>query len=483
MRLIKSTFNNFRCFENYSLEYAKECTVLIGKNGSGKSSILSAIRRGMSFMFAQPKNFDLYLSTSNNSKAKAFYALEANFDPIIRTYKYPIKNTFSAIYKESELNWSMAINGEGKGLLSSNYSNSLNTILSDYNKNPTSNLPLLAVFSDSYPHQLINLGAKVKKIINNNILPRDFGYYGWDDRTNCIEIWIERFNKIFFEEKNLLNELDKLENSKKSFEENGNSEETVKAKDTIQKLEETISTLKNTIVFKEFPEERKFVQDILINFTKKTNSYSEYAGYDIELIKVDAHKIGNKKTLEFTFSDGRIMNFDTLPMGYKRLISIVFDIAYRSYTLNKNTNTEGIVLIDELELHLHPALQQDVLQRFKTTFPSLQFIITTHSPIVITNLELNDKNKIIKLKQEKNKYSSEEVVNTFGLDYNDGVSEIMGANYRQVEIDKLIDTIVILKKYDKSDQAEKLLNKLYDIVGSENLHINKEINKRVNQNK
>ena len=47
-------------------------------------------------------------------------------------------------------------------------------------------MALLAVFSDSFPHEKINFGTKVKKIINQEVLPRDFGYYAWDERTNCI---------------------------------------------------------------------------------------------------------------------------------------------------------------------------------------------------------------------------------------------------------------------------------------------------------
>ena len=97
MKLIESTFNNFRCFKEYSVKYGNHTTVIIGKNGTGKSSILSGIRRGLSFMFAKPKNFAKNLATSNNAKVKSFGKLEANFDPLLRSYGYPIKNDFKCI--------------------------------------------------------------------------------------------------------------------------------------------------------------------------------------------------------------------------------------------------------------------------------------------------------------------------------------------------------------------------------------------------
>ena len=46
----------------------------------------------------------------------------------------------------------------------------------------------------------------------------------------------------------------------------------------------------------------------------------------------------------------------------------------------------GIVLIDEIELHLHPAWQRDILPRLMATFPNVQFFVTTHSPLVLAQL-------------------------------------------------------------------------------------------------
>ena len=68
---------------------------------------------------------------------------------------------------------------------------------------------------------------------------------------------------------------------------------------------------------------------------------------------------------------------------------MVFDIAYRMAVLNPDLlenvveMTPGIVLIDEIDLHLHPRWQWKIIDALKNTFPRVQFIVTTHSPVII----------------------------------------------------------------------------------------------------
>ena len=79
-----------------------------------------------------------------------------------------------------------------------------------------------------------------------------------------------------------------------------------------------------------------------------------------------------------------------LSNGYQALIWMVFDIAYRMTLLNPNTSvrineTPGIVLIDELDAHLHPKWQWKVIDALLKTFPNVQFIATTHSPFLFAS--------------------------------------------------------------------------------------------------
>jgi len=84
--------------------------------------------------------------------------------------------------------------------------------------------------------------------------------------------------------------------------------------------------------------------------------------------------------------------FHLLSDGYRNMLAMVMDIAYRAATLNPQleqsavTETPGIVLIDEIDLHLHPTWQRLVIPNLLKTFPKFQFVATTHSPFMIQSL-------------------------------------------------------------------------------------------------
>lgn len=473
MQLIETTFNNFRCFKEYQIKYGIQTTVFIGKNGTGKSSILSGIRRGLSFMFAKPKNFPKNLAISNNAKVKSFGSLEANFD-ILRSFSYPIKNDFKGNFNNSSINWSLLKKTMNGGLTTTQYSEALNTVLNYYNENPKAVLPVLTVFADSFPHEKINFGTRVKKIINQDVLPRDLGYYGWDERTSCIELWLSRFFKVSNFEKDLNDEITAIksqinlwEGKFKDAEGNDNSKLN-SIHSSISKLKERLGYLHSDERGNRFNNERLFIENKLMEFTKSISEEYGFINKEFELYRLAVNRPEKKNfTLEFSFKDGRIIAFETLPMGYKRIFSLVLDLAYRSYILNENIESNGIVLIDEIELHLHPTLQQEILQRLQKTFPKMQFIVTTHSPLVISNFKVDGNNRIIKLEHDGNTYSNEYVENVFGLDYSTNLSEIMEVAPRSSTIDKYINAYLILFGKKKEKEADLMLQKLKDYLGGE----------------
>lgn len=86
------------------------------------------------------------------------------------------------------------------------------------------------------------------------------------------------------------------------------------------------------------------------------------------------------------------LKISQLSDGIRNILALVGDIAYRCYKLNSHMGadapqrTHGIVMIDEVDMHLHPSWQQTVLPDLKTAFPNLQFIVTTHSPQVTSSI-------------------------------------------------------------------------------------------------
>ena len=92
-------------------------------------------------------------------------------------------------------------------------------------------------------------------------------------------------------------------------------------------------------------------------------------------------------------ADGTILPFSTLSDGYRNVIKIILEIATRMCILNPYLQgdalqkTPGVVVIDELDLSLHPTWQKKIIGILKNLFPKIQFICATHSPFIIQSLE------------------------------------------------------------------------------------------------
>ena len=101
--------------------------------------------------------------------------------------------------------------------------------------------------------------------------------------------------------------------------------------------------------------------------------------------------------LEFDFktyafyihSFGKKFKFTELSAGYSAALDIIVDLILKMQgkdKLNRAFNTPGIVLIDEIETHLHLKMQREILPLLTTLFPHIQLIVTTHSPFVLNSL-------------------------------------------------------------------------------------------------
>ncbi len=104
--------------------------------------------------------------------------------------------------------------------------------------------------------------------------------------------------------------------------------------------------------------------------------------YDVEL-----------DCINIVFTNEEQCPFQNLSDGFRCMVSLVADITRRIITMNPHLGrnalleTEGVVLIDEIDLHLHPEWQRRVVDDLKKVFPKLQFIATTHSPFIIQSLQ------------------------------------------------------------------------------------------------
>lgn len=101
----------------------------------------------------------------------------------------------------------------------------------------------------------------------------------------------------------------------------------------------------------------------------------------------------SRERLEVTFQARKqTVAFENLSHGQRNILSMIGDIAYKAIILNPHLGAEaarttrGIILIDEIDLHLHPTWQKLIIPALLRAFPGLQFVATTHSPFVIQSL-------------------------------------------------------------------------------------------------
>lgn len=167
----------------------------------------------------------------------------------------------------------------------------------------------------------------------------------------------------------------------------------------------------------------------------------------------------------FKYTDGRYVESSMLSDGYKRLVNIVVDIAIRCALLNKGMygaeaylHTHGTVIIDEIDEHLHPALQSKVLKALHQTFPEIQFIASTHAPLVMSSVEKSDSNVVYRLWYDEDEHDYKHVVlNTYGLDSNLILEEEMLVDSRDSTVGEQLKEVKRLVSERKIAEAKILL--------------------------
>ncbi len=137
--------------------------------------------------------------------------------------------------------------------------------------------------------------------------------------------------------------------------------------------------------------------------------------------------------LRLTFDDGRVVAYPQLSDGYRNMLALVGDLAWRAAVLNPQfedraaAETTGVVLVDEIELHLHPRWQRLVVPLLTRVFPRLQFVLTTHSPQVLASA----KAEWVRLLRGGG--TAERVAHVHGWDSNAVLAAILDAGERPPE--------------------------------------------------
>lgn len=202
--------------------------------------------------------------------------------------------------------------------------------------------------------------------------------------------------------------------------------------------------------------EYEMFKNIVASFMKEINELTE-----------DPLIYYSPQFTELVYKDNKTeMPISKLSAGYQSLLWMVMDLAYRVCMLNPELESRdqimGIVLIDEIDLHLHPKWQWNVIDALQKTFVGVQFIIATHSPIVISasknaNLILLDDAKTVNYLPDCYGYEVEDVLRF----RQESVSRPKKVKTLVDEIENAIDDIDF-------DKAEASLERLKDVLGDDN---------------
>jgi len=167
----------------------------------------------------------------------------------------------------------------------------------------------------------------------------------------------------------------------------------------------------------------------------------------------------DKQAEELMYLEGdKILPITDLSSGYQSLIWMVFDIAYRMALLNpflceRIAEAPGIVLIDELDMHLHPKWQWKVIRSLRKVFPNIQFIAATHAPILFASAE---DIWLIDIEGTQPQYN----LSHYGIDVNTSVRQFQGEYDMPEEIGNKAKAFYDAMDKEDYSQAKIILNQL-----------------------
>ena len=472
MRLEHLDISNFRCLRSYSIDLFPGFNILIGRNGSGKSTLLHAIQKAISFIFSSDRSVseDFLSAGMSNLNIRTFETPDFYFDSANRT-----PSRFATIrgigsFVGQKIDWALyKRNADNASLYPSRYKDAFNIVMSKIEGG--ANYPLLAYYSDSYPHRNTKQMQQALDKIKCDVLPRNFGYYQWDDDSSCTAIWEKRLSDRLARMLPLYTPAMRLASEEKGLSEKPETEETKKRIEEIHQEQAKLDELFNPLL-----NETHYIESKLKQFISLLPNV-EGEDYGISYLSVGSDEDGYH--LLINFDNSKSSTISNLPAGYRRLISIVLDLAYRSYILNDYNESTGIVIIDEIDLHLHPSLEGCVVNAFRECFPSIQFIVSTHSVAVISNIASADENPDNRVFILKDGVEQPEPLNNLnGIDYDIVLRDFMDTYSRNEDVKSLMDKCLTFYSYNMKEEAATIYNQIVDAVGRDSKVI-KELDEKI----
>ena len=431
MEINKFSLKNIGRFESIAVPLAptelvsSNVTVLVGNNGAGKTSLLKSLATSLSWLVARIRSE----KGSGSPIAEEVIRNEAN-SAAIEIELLDRQDTNPESYR-----WVLAKARAGRKGEHSSSLQSLNELAGRYriklSEEDNVSLPLIAFYP--VERAVLDIPLKIKE--KHSFFQLD----GYDNSLNQ-GVDFRRFFEWFREREDSENE-------------SGISQEVLEklaaTLDEESDIWKTLSGLKASSRDRQLTAVRTAIAHFMPEFS------------DL--------RVRRKPRLHMSVTkQGETLNVAQLSQGEKSLMALIGDIARRLAMMNPSLENpltgDGIVLIDEVDMHLHPKWQRTLIARLTTTFPNCQFVLTTHSPLVISD----NKSLLVYLLDDG---EITPVSSLYGQDANSVLLDVMNTDIRNADINKKLNDLLDAIQDKQLTQARTLLAELEAELPESNIEL------------
>jgi len=406
MRIDEITLTNFSGFERRKFSFNPQFNLLVGDNASGKSSVINALAVSVGSWFLGLRGYEKSVGIKPE---EVRVAAHAHLDSYTFEKQYPSRIETTGVVMERRISWSRELQREG-GRTTTVAAKSISEVGQEAERRARGGEEITLPLICSYGTERLwfEKGHYTRKTAADVPKHRPSRFDGYRE---CIDFTIQETALI----------------------------EWIRDQSTA-----SLHASRDTIAL-------AVVKQAIARCVEGATSIYYDGRYKDLVVLLDGH--------------GPQL-FSNLSDGQRIMLTLVGDLASRASMLNPHLEstalqeTPGIVLVDELDLHLHPKWQRRVIHDLKATFPSLQFIATTHSPQLIGEAQ----------PEEVRLLGGDETsvpARSFGIDSSRVLEEVMGTKSRNESVEDLLTRLFGSIDDEDFEKARLLLVDVETKLGSD----------------